>query len=250
MRSALAFLTVVGGAAPPDARAARSFAPVGALLGLVLGAAWWGAEQLWPPLLAAVLVVTLDAALTGLLHLDGLTDSGDGLLAPLDRKRRLAVMKDPNVGAFGAVVLVLVLLLRVGALASLAPAVLLLAGIWATSRGLMAVTMALVPYARSGGLATDFTRDGPGGHRAEGHRDLGIALAGSAAGLVLVLLAGTIGDSLPLAAAGAAAAGVVAGFGAVLLLARRRLGGYTGDVLGAAGVVGETVALTLAAASW
>src|ERR687898_796490 len=108
MRSALGFLTVVAGAAPPDRRAPAWFGPVGAVLGLAVGGEWWGGGELWPPLIAAVLAVAVDAALTGMLHLDGLADSADGLLPPLDRGRRLAVMAAPDVGAFGVTVVVLV----------------------------------------------------------------------------------------------------------------------------------------------
>lgn len=246
MRSALAFLTVVGGAAPPDARAARWFAPVGALIGGILGVAWWGAERLWPALLAAVVVVILDAALTGMLHLDGLADSADGLLAPLDRDRRLAAMRDARIGAFGVVGLVSVMLLRVGALASLAPDVLLVTGLWAASRGLMALVMATVPYARpEGGLATAFgaasAPAGPGEHGERG----GPGLIARGVGTLLALAVAAVAGGFP--AGLAAAVGLVGAGGAVVVLAQRRLGGYTGDVLGAAGVVGETCALLLAA---
>ena len=89
MRSALGFLTVVGGAAPPDRRAPAWFGPVGAALGLAVGGAWWVAGELWPPLVAALVAVAVDAGLTGMLHFDGLADSADGLLPPLDRGRRL-----------------------------------------------------------------------------------------------------------------------------------------------------------------
>ena len=121
MRAALGFLTVVGGAAPPDDRAPAWFGVVGALVGLAVGGAWWVAGELWPPLLAAVIAVAVDAALTGLLHLDGLADSADGLLPPVDRARRLAIMAAPDVGAFGVAALVVVLVARVAALAALSP---------------------------------------------------------------------------------------------------------------------------------
>lgn len=259
MRSALAFLTIFGGAAPPDARAARWFAPVGALVGAIVGAAWWGADQLWPALLAAALVVILDAAVTGMLHLDGLADAGDGLLAPMDRARRLAVMREPGIGAFGVVVLVSTLLLRVGALASLAPDILLVAGLWAASRGIMAVVMATLTYARvgaGGGLATAFGASGSarnepshhgGGDNSHGRAGKPVLVAGASgtlAALALVVVAG----GFP--AGPAAASGLVAGGALVVLLGHRRLGGFTGDVLGAAGVVGETCGLLLAAAQW
>jgi adenosylcobinamide-GDP ribazoletransferase len=209
------------------------FAPVGVVVGLVVGGVWWGAGELWPPLLAAVLAVTADAVVTGMLHLDGLADTADGLLPPLERSRRLAVMSDPRAGVFGVVTVVLVLGLRVAALAAIDPDPLLLAGLWGGARAAMGVTLATVPYARAeGGLATAFaeTRLAP-------------VVAGGLVALALVPVA--IGwPGL------AAAAALVAGSGAVVALARSRLGGFTGDVLGAAGLVGETCGLVLAAARW
>jgi adenosylcobinamide-GDP ribazoletransferase len=233
MRAALGFLTVVGGAAPPDRRAPAWFGAVGALVGLAVGGVWWAAGELWPPVLAAVLAVVADAALTGMLHLDGLADSADGLLSPVDRERRLAIMATPEVGAFGLVTVLLVLVARVGALAELTPDPLLLAGLWAGARAGMALTMAIVPYARGTGAATGFA----------GHSTVpgALTLVGALV-LVAVTLGGWAGVATPVALA--------AGFVAVVALAVRRLGGYTGDVLGAAGVVAETVGLVVAAARW
>jgi adenosylcobinamide-GDP ribazoletransferase len=233
MRAAVGFLTIVGSAAAPDRRSAVWFAPVGAALGLAVGLVWWGAGELWPPLLAATLAVTADAVLTGMLHLDGLSDSADGLLPPLERSRRLDVLSDPRAGAFGVVAVVLVLGLRIAALATLDPDPLLLAGLWGAARAAMGVTLATVPYARpGGGLATAFTGT-----------PLGPSLVGGLLALALVPLAlGWPGV--------AAALALVVGSAAVVGLARTRLGGFTGDVLGAAGLVGETCGLVLAAARW
>jgi adenosylcobinamide-GDP ribazoletransferase len=233
MRSALGFLTIVGGAAPPDRRAPAWFGLVGALVGLAVGAVWWGAGELWPPLLAAVLAVAADAAVTGMLHLDGLADSADGLLPPVDRQRRLAIMATADVGAFGLVAVVVVLGARVAALAALSPDPLLLAGLWAGARAGMALTMAVVPYARDTGAASGFAGRGiaPGA----------VTLAAAGA-LIVATLGGWAGV--------ATAAALIAGFVAVVAVAVRRLGGYTGDVLGAAGVVAETVGLVVAAARW
>lgn len=233
MRAALGFLTVVGGAAPPDRRATSWFGAVGALVGAAVGGAWWLGTELWPPLVAAVLAVTVDAALTGFLHLDGLADSADGLLPPVDRARRLAIMATPDVGAFGMAALVLVLLARVAALATMTPDVLAVAGLWAAARAGMGATTALVSYARETGIATGFAA-----------RSATPSLVAVLAGLAVAAVA--VGGWAGLATALAAAAG----FAAVIALAVRRLGGYTGDVLGAAGVVAETVGLLVAAARW
>src|SRR5918995_1030567 len=92
-----------------------------------------------------------------MLHLDGLADTADGLLPPVDRARRLAIMATPDVGAFGLVALVLVIATRIGSLAALEPDLLLVTGLWAASRAAMAITLAVVPYARSeGGTASGF----------------------------------------------------------------------------------------------
>ena len=236
MRSALGFLTVVGGAAPPDRRASAWFGPVGAALGLAVGGAWWVSGQLWPPLVAAVLALAVDAALTGMLHFDGLADSADGLLPPLDRGRRLEVMATPEIGAFGVMALALVVLARAAALSALEPDPLLVAGLWTASRAAMAVALAWLPYARAGGGAASGFRAGSPAP----------ALAALAVGCTVVAWSfdGGWGPGVLVAAGG------LAGFGAVVTLAWRRLGGYTGDVLGAAGLVAETVGLLVAAARW
>jgi adenosylcobinamide-GDP ribazoletransferase len=236
MRAALGFLTVVGGAVPPDRRAAAWFGPVGGLVGLAVGGVWWAAAELWPPLVAAALALAADAALTGMLHLDGLADSADGLIPPMERRRRLDVMAAPDVGAFGVVVVAIVVLLRVAALTSLGPDPLLIAGLWATARAAMALALARLPYARPGaGAAAAFTG-----------APLLPALGALAAASAVVVLAADPGVVPGLLAAAAA----LAGFAAVVSLGLRRLRGYTGDVLGAAGVVAETCGLLVVAARW
>ena len=178
--------------------------------------------------MAATLAVAADVALTGALHVDGLADTADGVLPHLDRDRRLAVMAEPDVGAFGVTAVVLTLGLRVAVLASLRPDVALLAALWCASRTLMAVTARSVPYARpQGGLAAAFL----------GRSPLTVALVGTVLAAAIAVFATDVG---PAHAVAALAALVAAGAG-VVALARHRLGGFTGDVLGAAGIVGETV---------
>jgi adenosylcobinamide-GDP ribazoletransferase len=233
MRRALAFLTPLFGASEPRPQTLGWFPLVGAALGLALGALWWGAEWVWPPAVAAAIVVAADLALTGLLHVDGLADTADGLLPHLDRTRRLEVMAAPDVGAFGVATVGAVLLLRWAALAAMAPSPLLLGGLWCASRTAMAVAARSVPYARAGGLASSFL----------GGRALPAALVGGALGVALAF----VGPGVP----GVVAIGAVAlGAAGVITLARRRIGGFTGDVLGASGMVGETAGLVVAAARW
>ncbi len=238
-RSALAFLTPIGGAAEPTSSAFGWFPAFGAAIGAVLGLLWWAAARTFPAPVAAAIVVAADLGITGLLHIDGLVDSADGLLAPLDRDRRLAVMSEPSVGAFGIAIAAVVLLARFAALSTISPSILLLTGIWCGSRAVMAVAPSCLPYARrdTGGLASAFLSDG--------RRGPAIVAAGS--GLAGLLVATMFWR--PVGGAVAAAAGALAA-AAVLWLAHRRVGGFTGDVLGAAGVTFETVALVVAAAKW
>lgn len=236
LRPALGFLSVLGGAAEPTPAAVTWFPMLGAGMGLVLGGFWLVVARFWPPPVAAALVVLADLALTGMLHFDGLVDSADGLLSPMDRARRLAVMDDPSVGAFGLGAGVLVLLLRWVALSALAASPLLLATLWCASRSMMAIALRWSRPARSGGMTAKFASR-PGRS----------AVGGTLIALFAMATMGWLGSGVMglIAAIGALGAGA-----GVVGLARRRLGGYTGDVLGAAGVVGETAGLLLAAARW
>ena len=232
-REAFGFLTSLGGARAPSPAAVAWFPVVGLAVGLGLGGAWHVAELAWPPLVAAVLVVTIDLGLTGMLHVDGLADAADGLLPHMEQRRRLQVMAEPSVGAFAVVVVTAALLLRVSSLSSIGPAPLLLAGLWCLSRSAMALTIARVRYARDGGLATAFRG--------------GSVIGPASAGLVVAVLAAVAWAP----AQGAASVAVAAvAFAAVIAIGVRRVGGYTGDVLGAAGVVSETCGLLVAAARW
>ncbi len=246
MRRALAFLTPFGGAAVPTPGTLDWFPVVGAVIGLAVGAVWWLAARAWPPAAAAGVVIVSDVVFTGYLHLDGLADSADGLLAPMTRQRRLEVMTDPAVGAFGAVTLVVVLLLRFGAFASTRAAPLVVGALWCASRAAMAVVARSSHYARPGGLATAFV-DGDAPIR-PGTRPhiVGIAVP-VVVGVALSVGMAVVGRGTHgLAALG----GELVAFALVVVLAQRRIGGFTGDVLGAAGVVGETVGLLVLAAKW
>lgn len=230
MLSALGFLTVFGGARTPDRSTFVFFPLVGALIGAALAGVWLVSTDLWSPGVAAVVVVAADLAITGMLHADGLADSADGLLPHLPRERRLEVMAAPDVGAFALAVVPVVLLARWAALATDLVEPLSLIGVWAVSRTVLAVVPALVPYARDRGLASAML---PG---ARGWIGLWLVPAGA----LLVAAEGLTG-AVALAAMLGAAAGIV-------VLARRRVGGFTGDVLGAAAVLAETVALLALAA--
>lgn len=261
MRSALGLLTILGGAASPTAQALRWFAPVGALVGGAVGGAWWLGARVWPVALAAVIAVVADLVLTGALHADGLVDSADGLLPPLGSPaRRLEAMADPAVGAFGLAAGLSVLGLRVAGFAALvAPgrepswaAVALVSGLWAASRAVVAAALLLVRPARPSGMAATFASpfappaDPPADPPAGGGRaralDRTLVAAGFAVALALVAGAGFGGV--------AALAALTVSGAAVIVLGARRLGGITGDVLGASVLVGETIGLVVASARW
>jgi adenosylcobinamide-GDP ribazoletransferase len=224
VRDAIAFLTVLPvGAGRLSPRAALFFALVGAALGALLGAAALGLKELVPPLVAGALVVALELALSGALHVDGLADSADGL-AGRDRERALAIMRDHSVGAYGASALTLDLLAKAAALAAI-DELLPIVVAYALSRAAPLPLAAALPYARAEGTGRALDRLPPW-----------IAAAGVAPAVAVGLFAPP---------AIAAAALVVA---AVWWLARRRLGGVTGDVMGAAVELTATAALIAAAA--
>lgn len=133
------------------------FPGVGILVAAVAIACYWAATQLLPgsgftPLAAAVLSTIATLLLTGALHEDGLADTADGLGATGDRERALEIMKDSRIGSFGALALMLALLMKVGLLALIGsvagvPAVAAaLLGAHVVSRALALVIVATLPY--------------------------------------------------------------------------------------------------------
>lgn len=233
MRDALSLLTTFGRRGGQlRARALVWFPVIGAVLGALLGGCWWLTHRYWPPLVAATLVVVVDLAATGMLHFDGLADAADGLLPHASRQRRLAIMRAPDVGAFGVATVAGVLALRVAALASRPVSVGLLIALWSAARALAAVAPATVPYAREDGIASALL---PGAQR---WPVLTVPIA-VAVGAIAAGVAGAMSVAI----------GVAGGI-AVIGLAWRRIGGFTGDVLGAAIVVTETVGLVVAAGRW
>jgi len=229
IRSALAFLTIVPVAgrdgAPGDRLGRAVFPAVGILLGLIAWVALWLGSLLAGPLLGAVAALATLALLTGGLHLDGFADCADGLLAMGGRERRLEIMRDPRLGAFGVVALVLLLLADAAALQRLGVRAALPALIAAGALSRLAILVVLVtlPYVRPEGLGK--LAAGRGGRELA----LGAVLAGPA--LVTDWRHGLLGA----AGAATAAAGVA-------WLAYRRIGGATGDVYGA---VSETAQLAV-----
>ncbi len=239
MRSAVSFLTIAGRATLPSASTLVWFPLVGALVGLAVGGVWVGAGHTWPMAAAAAVTLAGDAVLTGGLHWDGLTDSGDGLLPALPTERRLAVMADPRAGAFGVLAVGVTLLLRFAALTAGPAGVWVVAALWCTSRTAVALVALLGTYARGEGLASAFrSSDGSRARRVAMIASLGLAIS-----LPLALI-DRPGHGI------AALGGTVATISALTWFATRRLGGYTGDVLGAQIVLGETAGLLIWSATW
>jgi adenosylcobinamide-GDP ribazoletransferase len=217
------------------ARGAMLFPVVGAGLGALAGLVVVGLDARLTVLVAAGLAVALEALLTGGIHLDAVADGADGLGAAT-RERALEIMREPTIGAFGATALVLDLLVKTAALAAVASgprAVLAVAAAYALGRTAPLALGWALPYARAEGGSGAALTGGAGETSCALGVGLGIGLALAALGLRGLVLAG--------AAALAALA--------VALLARQRLGGVTGDVLGAATELATTAALVAAVAS-
>lgn len=231
-REAVAFLTPLGRSESGPAPEAMSWFPaVGAAIGLTEGAIWRAARSAWPAPVAAVAALAAHVGLTGALHLDGLADTADGLFAHAPDRDRLEIMRAPDIGAFGATALGLVLMARAAALVALDPSPVMLGALACGSRSTMVLAARSMTYVREKGLVLAFLPEDAGSDGAAG---------AGVAGLVLATVAATLARGSRGAvgmAVGAAAAA------ALLVTAKRRLGGYTGDVLGAAGTVFETVGL-------
>jgi len=211
------------------ARAAWAYPIAGVLVALIAGVI--GQLGLWIGLPSQVIAVLVLAALilpTGALHEDGLADSADGLWGGWTKERRLEIMKDSRIGAYGVIALVLSLMLRGAALNLLIheglmwPALLISAG---SSRAAMVALMAWLPNARSNGLSQSVGR--PSFHVA------GIAV-GISALVTLVLAPFSLVWLVLLCSLAAVGCG---------LLAKAKIGGQTGDILGATGQMVEMMAL-------
>jgi len=216
------------------ARASWCVPLVGALIGAIAALAYWVAIRLnLPPVVAATLAVGAGMLTTGCLHEDGLADTADGFGGET-RERRLEIMRDGRIGAFGACALVMAIALRVGALADLPNPELVawaLVGAHAAARAGLPLFMRLVPPARVDGLSA-----------AAGAPPLGRAVAALAIGVAVLAIALGVDNAL-ITVALLLAAGIVMAW-----LCRRRIGGQTGDTLGALEQVWECLVLLVTAA--
>ena len=227
LRLALGTLTVLP-VPPPrqvgraEAAVAMASAPIAVLpVAAAAGATAWAGDLLaLPPLVVATLTVVVLGLATGGLHLDGLADTVDGLATHGTRARRLEVMRRGDVGPSGAAALLLVLALQVGALSALvaqgsSPLAVVLAVV--VSRAVLApACMRGFTAARTEGLGSTVVGAVP---------PLAAALVVVVTTILAILVAGP-GGLIGVVVAAAAVA-------AVLLVCGRKLGGSTGDVLGA-----------------
>ncbi len=229
---AVQFLTRLPVPADPGWSAARMeatprwYPAVGALVGAISAAVYWAAALVLPPLVAVLLAVAAGIVATGAFHEDGFADCCDGLGGADSRERALEIMRDSRLGTYGAAGLGLILALKVAALAGMAMAVVpfaLVAG-HAASRASAVLVIATGTYLRD---------QGAGKPVANGSGGLPAALALAASATVPLALA------VPPAAVLAGLLGL--GIGHVLMRRafERRLGGYTGDCLGAVQQVSE-----------
>jgi adenosylcobinamide-GDP ribazoletransferase len=217
------------------ADSAWAFPLVGAGIGGITALALLSAQLIglasWS---AALLSVVAGIAMTGALHEDGLADTADGFFGGRDREAKLAILRDSRQGTYGVLAIVLSVLLRAAALAAIGDAIhagLALVAAHAASRAALPAAMIGSTPARPDGLGAM----------------AGTPRAGSA------IAAGTIGAAIALAALGPARGAIALCLAGLIIfatveLARRQIGGYTGDVLGALQQVGEIVILLAASA--
>jgi adenosylcobinamide-GDP ribazoletransferase len=191
-----------------------TFLPAGVAAGLSLGAGIW---------------------LTGCLHEDGLADTADGLGSPRAKEKALEIMRDSRTGVYGAAALILSVLLRWSALVAMAPIAGALALLISHSTGRAAIALALAnsSYARTEGAGSLVSQGITQGR-------LGRAIGGA------LLIGGVLGGWAGLFAA------VVGLVVAVYVMQRvdKRLGGYTGDTLGAMEQFAEIATIIVLAAYW
>ncbi len=183
--------------------------------------------------LAALLAMAAAMLVTGALHEDGLADFADGIGGGRTRERKLLIMRDSSIGTYGALALFLGLALRWSALAGIADmhaAVAALVLSHTLPRGMLAIIPEYWRPARADGLAAT---------AGKGNLPSALVAIGLSVAVALVLDAGAVG----IGAIVAAAVGVIA----VAALAARYLGGYTGDVFGAAEQSGEVLVLIVSA---
>jgi adenosylcobinamide-GDP ribazoletransferase len=227
--------------APNMAAALPWFPLVGAFLGGVLALIDWALRPALSLGVRSVMLLVVAAGITGMLHLDGFIDCCDGLLGARSTERRLAILRDSRVGAYGVVGGSLLILLRYVALAALSqPDMRLFALVAAALLGRWGMVYAVVrfPYARSSGAGTPF--------RATGRRLTWASVLAGALVITISILSGapSLAQALVRAALVAGIAVLVTA-GVTMWMSRRLDGGLTGDTYGALNECVEVAVLVL-----
>lgn len=218
---------------PAGGRAVPWLPVVGTLIGAIVAAVYAGARELLTPAVAATLAVGSGVLLTGALHEDGFADTADAFGARADRERALEIMNDPRHGSYGILAIVLSVIARVAAVASMGPASAagaLVAG-HAAGRSAAACLLGFAPNAEGSGLGASY---------AATTTRRQAAIAGAVGALVTVGLLGAWGFV-------AMVITVLIAMG-VGMIAVRKIRGVTGDVLGAAEQLTEIAVLLVAVA--
>jgi adenosylcobinamide-GDP ribazoletransferase len=221
MRTAFAFLTILPMGYRENHQPGRSFSYfplVGLVIGLILCAIGWIMPGHVSPVINGFCILLVWVVLTGGLHLDGFADSCDALLATTDAARRLEIMKDPRVGSWAVVGLVLLLLGKWAALEHVAPILLILPPV--LGRWGMVLAAYSFSYARTSGTGAYF-RNGLGREQMIGASLLTLVIVGICVGLTKPVYGLLL--AVPMATV------FVLGRWA----AKRLSGGLTGDVYGA-----------------
>jgi adenosylcobinamide-GDP ribazoletransferase len=215
------------------AQAAWAFPIAGFVVGLIGALVYLVADRLlWAAWPAAALTLAATLLVTGALHEDGLADTADGFGGGDTREKKLAIMRDSRIGSYGVCALIVSLLIRAGAIASLSEPVLVAPALIAAhvgARAVLPLVMFWLPAARTDGLS--FAAGKPSG--------AGVAIAAALGFLALLLCLGLAHALIALVLL----AIVVA---VVCWLASRQIGGQTGDVLGTVEQVSEIVILLVA----
>ncbi|AYD01069.1 adenosylcobinamide-GDP ribazoletransferase [Neorhizobium sp. NCHU2750] len=217
----------------------RAFPLAGAVIALVPALILYGLSQVCDPLVSSLIAISLMTLMTGALHEDGLADAADGLGGGRDRDHALDIMKDSRIGSYGVVALILSLGLKIASLAALArfdsslSAVSMLAAACVSRAVMIWHWSALLP-ARTSGVAASL------GAPSQAARNVAL-LTGGVMGLVF------IGSHLGIVVAIFVLAVTAAVGQSFTVFVRRKIGGHTGDTIGASQQIAEVTILAILA---
>ena len=204
------------------AAAPRYYPLVGIVIGALSASVFFAATIIFPNTVSIILAITGGVLFTGAFHEDGLADTFDGIGGGTTKERALTIMKDSRIGVYGAVALMLTMLIKLAALTAMAPQIAIIGFVAAhgLSRFSSIVVIATSQYVRE---------EGTGKHTAPGISTGGLIVASFTA----ILCFAGIGYLLSPSAALFCLIGLCVGHILMRMMFERKLGGYTGDTLGA-----------------